>query len=437
MNAQTPPSRWASAMMWYISVVLPDDSGPKTSTMRPRGMPPMPSARSSDSAPVGIALTLTWAPSSPMRMTVPLPNWRSIWVRAPASAVSRALMAFSSVAGISKYNLSLRGSGSQCGAPIGRNRTVRVFVCRACGGSSRLAVEGATGQRLVARRAAAQPRAHQHQAPHVEVERRRRRQRAARRRPAVPDARDGQVRPEAPPLALEAHQLQLVPQRAVQRVQRLGVVVDLDGQHVRAARRQPQRPARAQRRRRPALEVLDEVAQRPDLVGRAVPEEGQRQVDLLGVDDAHAAVRADRLARPLDEHPALLVADLQRDEQPGAHGAAASPRSTRRTRCIATVVERSRTSKRLPGSTNRRVSRAPSRVATEKHTVPTGLSSVPPPGPAMPVMPTPTSASSAAQAPSASASATSTDTAPTRSISAGSTPVSLTLASLEYTTRPP
>src|SRR3954470_1781934 len=96
MNAQTPPSRWASAMMWYISVVLPEDSGPKTSTMRPRGTPPMPSARSSDSAPVGIALTLTWAPSSPIRMTVPLPNWRSIWVRAPWSAASRAFAAFSS-----------------------------------------------------------------------------------------------------------------------------------------------------------------------------------------------------------------------------------------------------------------------------------------------------------------------------------------------------
>ena len=44
--------------------------------------------------------------------------------------------------------------------------------------------------------------------------------------------------------------------------------------------------------------------------------------------------------------------------------------------------------------------------ATEKHTSPTGLSSEPPPGPAMPVMPTPTSASRRVRAPSASASAT-------------------------------
>jgi hypothetical protein len=34
------------------SVVLPEDSGPKTSTIRPRGMPRPPSARSSERAPV-------------------------------------------------------------------------------------------------------------------------------------------------------------------------------------------------------------------------------------------------------------------------------------------------------------------------------------------------------------------------------------------------
>ena len=40
-------------------VVFPEDSGPKISTIRPRGIPPMPSARSSDSAPVEIVFTLT------------------------------------------------------------------------------------------------------------------------------------------------------------------------------------------------------------------------------------------------------------------------------------------------------------------------------------------------------------------------------------------
>ena len=40
-------------------------------------------------------VTRTCAPSSPMRMTVPLPNWRSICVSAPCSAASRALAALS------------------------------------------------------------------------------------------------------------------------------------------------------------------------------------------------------------------------------------------------------------------------------------------------------------------------------------------------------
>src|ERR1051326_6127039 len=78
-----------------MSVVLPDDSGPKISTMRPRGKPPTPSARSSDRAPDGMAATLTAASSSPMRMIEPLPNWRSIWVNALFSAESRAFAAFS------------------------------------------------------------------------------------------------------------------------------------------------------------------------------------------------------------------------------------------------------------------------------------------------------------------------------------------------------
>src|SRR5436305_2904676 len=95
MNAHIPPVLCASASVWYSSVVLPDDSGPKTSTMRPRGMPPTPSARSSDRAPVGIAATRTAASSSPILMIEPLPKARSIWPSAPFSAASRALAAFS------------------------------------------------------------------------------------------------------------------------------------------------------------------------------------------------------------------------------------------------------------------------------------------------------------------------------------------------------
>ena len=73
-------------------VVLPEDSGPYTSMMRPRGRPPMPSARSSPRLPVEMASTCM-ATLVPSFITAPLPNCFSIW----ASAVSSA--AFLSPAG--------------------------------------------------------------------------------------------------------------------------------------------------------------------------------------------------------------------------------------------------------------------------------------------------------------------------------------------------
>src|SRR5918998_961332 len=94
MKAQMPPIFWAFARTWYSSVVLPDDSGPNTSTMRPRGRPPTPRARSSESAPVGTAATRTAAASSPIFMIDPWPNCRSIWPSAFFSADSRAWAAF-------------------------------------------------------------------------------------------------------------------------------------------------------------------------------------------------------------------------------------------------------------------------------------------------------------------------------------------------------
>ena len=97
---------------------------------------------------------------------------------------------------------------------------------------------------------------------------------------------------------------------------------------------------------------------------------------------------------------------------------------------MATVVVRSRMCPRPPGSRTERSSR-PAGPATLRQTVPTGFSGVPPPGPAMPVMPIPYCAPKRARAPSASAAATSGETAPWRSISAGGTAASATLASLE------
>ncbi len=94
MKAQTPPRAWAWAMMWLTSVVLPEDSGPKISTIRPRGTPPMPSARSSARDPVGIASTLT-VPLSPRRISEPSPNSFLMPLTALSSAAS---LAFASLA---------------------------------------------------------------------------------------------------------------------------------------------------------------------------------------------------------------------------------------------------------------------------------------------------------------------------------------------------
>ena len=49
-----PPTFCASATTCSAMVVLPEDSGPKISEMRPRGNPPTPSAASTEMEPVEI-----------------------------------------------------------------------------------------------------------------------------------------------------------------------------------------------------------------------------------------------------------------------------------------------------------------------------------------------------------------------------------------------
>src|ERR1700756_4037805 len=74
-------------------VVLPDDSGPKISEMRPRGKPPIPSAASTEIEPVemvGTACTVC----APRRMIEPFPNCFSIW---PSVAPRARLRSFSSM----------------------------------------------------------------------------------------------------------------------------------------------------------------------------------------------------------------------------------------------------------------------------------------------------------------------------------------------------
>ena len=86
MKAASPPAFWASAIICRPRVVLPLDSGPKISTMRPRGTPPTPRARSRARAPVEIEATF-WGYSSPMRMIEPFPNCRSICETAASMAL--------------------------------------------------------------------------------------------------------------------------------------------------------------------------------------------------------------------------------------------------------------------------------------------------------------------------------------------------------------
>src|SRR6202451_3752359 len=80
-------------MIDSVSVVLPEDSGPKISITRPFGMPPTPKAMSRPNDPVGIDSTSYVAPASPRRMTEPFPNCFSIWL----SAAARAFLRFSSM----------------------------------------------------------------------------------------------------------------------------------------------------------------------------------------------------------------------------------------------------------------------------------------------------------------------------------------------------
>src|SRR4029078_3502418 len=91
MYAQMPPLRCASATTCMASVDLPDDSGPKISTTRPRGKPPTPRARSSDNAPVWIA-SMPIVVFSPILMMDPLPNCLSMAANATSSAFSRSLL---------------------------------------------------------------------------------------------------------------------------------------------------------------------------------------------------------------------------------------------------------------------------------------------------------------------------------------------------------
>ena len=125
MKAATPPRRWASAMTCWQIVVLPDDSGPKISVIRPRGMPPTPRARSSAIEPVGIT-SIAWMAAEPSFMIEPVPNCFSIARIAADTALPRSAWARSSA-----LSLPLRSSAAR--SPViamGSSRSCRMVLDR-------------------------------------------------------------------------------------------------------------------------------------------------------------------------------------------------------------------------------------------------------------------------------------------------------------------
>src|ERR1035438_5090 len=91
MNAAVPPAFCAWAITCRARVVLPDDSGPKTSTTRPRGNPPIPNAASTEIEPDEITSTETTL-RDPKRNTDPLPNCLSSCMRVRSMAFWRSLI---------------------------------------------------------------------------------------------------------------------------------------------------------------------------------------------------------------------------------------------------------------------------------------------------------------------------------------------------------
>src|SRR5450759_2897968 len=80
--------------------------------MRQRGMPPTPRAMSRASDPVGTNCMSSLTGWSPRRMTLPLPNWRSICVTAASRALSLSKVALLSCSGRGKYcQGSVHGAG--------------------------------------------------------------------------------------------------------------------------------------------------------------------------------------------------------------------------------------------------------------------------------------------------------------------------------------
>ncbi len=90
MNAHTPPFFCASAIACNVSVVLPEDSGPNTSMMRPARVTADAERQSSPMEPEGMTSTSTFG-ESPSFMMASSPNL----VLMSRMAASIALLSFS------------------------------------------------------------------------------------------------------------------------------------------------------------------------------------------------------------------------------------------------------------------------------------------------------------------------------------------------------
>src|SRR5207342_96912 len=178
---------------------------------------------------------------------------------------------------------------------------------------------------------------------------------------------------------------------------------------------------------------------RSELVGRPATEKRERDVHLLSRDETTSSEML-RLPEPESVPRGCRKLEGEEESKEGisfdatrrAHASSCRFRvRTRRARCSAATVARERIVSRSAGSENSPAS-LPPRVATWKWTRPTGLSSVPPPGPATPVTAIPTSTPSRDRIPSAIAAATSAETAPCSAINSSATPSWPTLTSSAY-----
>src|SRR6185503_17184058 len=363
---------------------------------RPRGKPPMPSARSSESEPVDTAPTDTCA-ASLMRITDPLPNCRSICPSATSSASSRFIES-SSCDQRDAFQHLVPGSGRvqsrQVSSRVGRNECSR------------------PGQWRLQTRPLAEAK-----------------QRDVRQPP-----------PRLRPVDAERFQAGVTSAREPRR----GAALIGENEHPDAPRLAPARGLEHDRLRPGRGGVPQDAHDRVDLRCRAAAEERERDVQVLPRDDTAArqvrrapggevVQRGGRKLECEEEPKALIASDATR----GSHTSSCRLGvRTRRARCSAPTVARERTVSRSAGSENS-PPRSASGVDTWKYTSPTGFSSVPPSGPATPVTATPTSTASRSLTPVAIASATSAETAPCASIRAAGTPSSAVLTSFPYATIAP